>query len=105
MTITQISGKAEEFARAAIAAGVSKKNCLYMVETAIAVESIKWAKGNKSRAARRLHLHRNLLDYWVRKLHLKRIVEAAKSGEKQIELFPPKKSARSETGRGLRRAA
>jgi DNA-binding NtrC family response regulator len=102
MTIPQISARAEDFARAAVRAGVSKREALWMVETALTIEAIRWARGNKSRAAERMQIHRNNLDYSAKKLHLDAIIQAAKTIEQQRELFPKKKASRSES---LRRAA
>jgi DNA-binding NtrC family response regulator len=102
LTIPQISARAEDFAQAAVRAGVSKREALWMVETALTIEAIRWARGNKTRAAERMQIHRNNLDYAAKKLHLDAIIQAAKAIEQQQELFP-KKAARSESG--MRRAA
>ena len=105
MTIPQLSALAREFAQAAVQARMPKRReqCLWIIETALIVEVIRQAGGNKSRAAGLLGINRNNFDYQVKKLHLESLVRAEKLARTQIELFPPKKAARSE--RGLRRAA
>ncbi len=75
---------------------LSEHNIVWIVKTAVIVEALKRARGNKSRAARMLGIHRNLLSYQIQEFALNGFVgEERRVADLQLALFNQKRPAAS----------
>lgn len=92
---------------------ISEHDITWIMKTAVIVEALKRARGNKSRAARMLGIHRNLLNYQIGELHLEPMIKDVQIiVDRQLELFSRRKkltpahndSHRFSTGAQLLRA-
>ena len=94
---------AREFAQAALDAKVGEDDYLWIARTALLVEAIKKAGGNKSKAAHLLGIHRNLLARRLERFKLEAVVAEVKRNQ-DLPLFPRKgKRAEPERGTSLRK--
>ncbi len=62
---------------------------LWVLSTALIVEALKTARGNKSRAARMLGMERCLLNYQIKARRLEQVVDRALEAVKVAEQLQP----------------
>jgi hypothetical protein len=69
--------------------GFEFEGILWIFSTALIVEALKSARGNKSRAAKMLGMKRNLLNYKIGEFQLEPVVEKALQDVKIAEQLQP----------------
>jgi hypothetical protein len=93
-TLPSAFERVPQLARDLLDAHVSQPDAVWIVTTALIVEALKRAQGNKSRAAKMLGMNRNCLKQQIRERYLESVIEDVKIlVDAQLPLFDQKRPA------------